>query len=337
MERRTFLKTAAAGAGLLCSPVYSQPLQFLMPKSDSPGLKGDEKFRLTQAVLRTLETHFGKLTLQFWNQPFSQIDFEKRLTNIVYWVDRAVREHESLYPVDPVWVMAQIMAESLFCEFAISPSLAAGICQFMPATAKGYKLIIGGSLPEHRQPPYRRPDLADSLERYNQLIFDRERYRKDTRGDAFFDTDKALQWLAEGKDGRDKALRQQQRDARLVEFSNEIRQARNDYQDYLEINITELGKRDIFGNSQFFQAFDERFTYKKPIHAMVHMLANSLRVRNGNMLAAAAAYNAGLSRTYTREALYNAYGTLPNFSETSAYLGRIIANYEEIAQRFHAG
>ncbi|MBV1919399.1 MAG: hypothetical protein KUG73_01855, partial [Pseudomonadales bacterium] len=86
----------------------------------------------------------------------------------------------------------------------------------------------------------------------------------------------------------------------------------------------------------FFVAFDERFTYKKPIFAMVHMLANALRVRNGNMLAAAAAYNAGLSRTWTDEVLYTQYGQLPNYSETNRYLSRIIANYEEISRRFRA-
>ena len=69
---------------------------------------------------------------------------------------------------------------------------------------------------------------------------------------------------------------------------------------------------------------------------MVHMLANALRVRNGNVLAASAAYNAGLRRTWTNETIYNQYGFIPNIEETSIYVSRIVANYEEISRRFYS-
>lgn len=345
MNRRHFLQVLGAGTlatGALVSslPVAAKPLRFLLGRSDIITLNKEKQARLTRAVLETLDANFGSLPLQFWNQPFSRIDFEKRLTNIVHWVDRSVREHRDLHPVDPLWVMAQIMAESLFYEFALSPALAAGICQFMPSTAtRDYNMIIAGSLPEHRLPPYRLLEHADALDRYNQAIRERGQYEKESRGDLHFGLESALETLASqgGRDAAEKAEAQLKRMENLETHREQIRSARKDYVAYIETNITELGKRDLFGNTTFFQRFDERFTYHKPINAMVHMLANSLRVRNGNMLAAAAAYNAGLSRTFTREALYTRYGVLPNFSETSTYLGRILANYEEIAQRFYEG
>jgi hypothetical protein len=338
MQRRSFLKLAAASTSLVVLPVLAKPLNFLLDREAPAGLDKDGKKRLTRAVLSTLNTHFGERPLQFWGRPLSQIDMEKRLSNIVHWVDVSVREHQALYPVDPLWVMGQIMAESLFYEFAISPSLAGGICQFMPSTAtKEYQMIVAGSLPEHHRAPYRKPELADALEQYRSRAAERERYRKESAGNAPITLNKALNWMAEGKDGKDLAAKQLAREKRIAEINETVQAARKDYIDYLQANITELGHSDIFKYSDFFRGFDERFTYRKPINAMVHMLANSLRVRNGNILAAAAAYNAGLSRTFSGEVLYTQYGTLPNISETSTYVSRILANYEEIALRFYQG
>lgn len=335
MQRRHFCQVVLVGS-VMATDASAQPLRFLLDKEKPTRLSGDDRFRLSRAVLETLEAHYSKMTLQFWELPFEKIDFEKRITNIVYWVGQAIEEHKPLHPVDPAWVMSQIMAESLFCEFAMSASLAAGVCQFMPGTAtRAYNMIIAGSLPEHHKPPYRKPELAGSLDEYHALIGKRSQFRKQSRDQVAFDLNTALAWLAEGKFGMKEAQSQIERNRRLEEINKEITDARNHYLDYVETNIKELGNNDIFGETGFFTGFDERFTYRKPINAMVHMLANALRVRNGNILSAAAAYNAGLSRTWTDEALYTRYGTLPNFAETSSYLSRIVANYEEIATRFY--
>ena len=334
MQRRWFIK-AALIAPAIATPAYGQPLQFLLEHQQSP-LSNHKRFKLTQAVLDVLDTHYSGMSLQFWDMPFEKIDFEKRITNIVYWIDIAIQKHKNLHDLDPVWVLSQIMAESLFCEFALSRSLAAGICQFMPSTArKSYNMIIAGSVEAHHKSPYLKPHLANSLNEYRQLVSDRNKYRKATQQDATFNLNTALEWLAEGKSGMQEATRQIQRNHQIESFSQKIRTTKDNYIDYLETNITELGKRDIFLETDFFVKFDERFTYRKPIDAMVHMLANALRVRGGNILSAAAAYNAGLSRTWTNEALYTNYGTLPNFAETSQYLSRIVANYEEIANRYY--
>lgn len=338
VTRRTFLSQGVAVASLAL-PIQSShaSFDFLADANISVGLTPAERFKLTRAVLDVLETYYSGMTLQFWNKPFEAIDFEKRITNIVYWVDLAVRQSDAAYHVDPAWVMSQIMAESLFCELAISKSMAAGICQLMPSTAtQDFKMVIAGSQKKHFLPPYIKLELANSLSEYQRRLKEKTAYRKSTKADATFNLNKALNWLAEGREGRNFAKLQLNRREVLQDYDQKIKQAKNDYVTFINANIDKLGQKDIFENPSFFVEFDERFTYKKPIFAMVHMLANALRVRNGNMLAAAAAYNAGLSRTWTSEALYTKYGQLPNYSETSRYLSRIIANYEEISRRFRA-
>ena len=67
---------------------------------------------------------------------------------------------------------------------------------------------------------------------------------------------------------------------------------------------------------------------------MVKMLANALRVRNGNILSASAAYNAGLSKTWTKQPIYQRYGFIPAYAETSRYVSKVVANYEEISLRY---
>jgi len=207
----------------------------------------------------------------------------------------------------------------------------------MPDTAvKEHKMIIAGSDKSHHQAPYQKPELAASLSRYKQLLKEKNTFSRTSKVQASFNLDKALQWLAEEKPGKQQAQEQLQRIRTLREYDNKINSAKKDYLDYITTNIEVLGGGDIFKHEDFFSAFDERFSYKKPIFAMVSMLTNALRVRSGNILAAAAAYNAGLSRTWTNEVLYTQYGKLPNFDETSRYLSRVVANYEEISKRFLA-
>lgn len=321
----------------MCSTLQAKPLSFLLDRNEHKALNSKDRFKLTKAILDFLETHYKGMTLSFWSEPFENIDFEKRITNILHWVDLAIQEHQSIYPVDPLWVMSQIMAESLFCELAISPSLAAGICQFMPSTAVNpYQMTIAGSLPSHRKPPYVATDLANSLNDYRNLVKQRGQYQRDSRKDARYNLDDALQLLAEGKSAKAEAKAQLARNEKIKEMNMGIELARDNYISYIETNVATLGKNDIFGHSKFFIGFDERLTYRKPIFSMVHMLANALRVRNGNILTAAAAYNAGLKRTWTNETIYTNYGMLPGIEETARYVSRIVANYEEIALRYYA-
>ena len=114
-------------------------------------------------------------------------------------------------------------------------------------------------------------------------------------------------------------------------FSEKMDAAKENYVNYLRENFAE---RDIFKKADldFLLQFDERVTYKKPIHAMILMLARSLRARNGNIIAAAAGYNAGLSRTKAHGP-YRPFGRIPNFDETATYISRVLINHYEISRR----
>jgi len=312
------------------------PLRFLIQRGTSFYLSDNDRVKLERATLDFLKTNYAGMSLDVWGQPFEQIDFEKRLTNIIYWINKAVKHHESLFPVDPIWVLSQIKAESLFCEFALSPAMAAGLCQFMPYTAReGHQMIVAGDLPEHHLAPYKKPELANSLLRYNSLIKKRSSYIKNNKGAKFFTLDKALDYLRQDKLASKEAQKQVDYLTELAVINADIREAKSNYHDYIYTNITEIGKRDLFGETEFFNQFDQRFTYQKPIFAMVKMLANALRVRNGNILSASAAYNAGLSKTWTKQPIYKRYGLIPSYEETSRYVSKVVANYEEISLRYN--
>ncbi len=349
INRRDFL---LAGSGIAVSTLslntialdntptsgHNTSLSFLIDRGTSFELSDNDRVKLERAVYDFMKTHYSGMSLQFWQQPFEQIDFENRLTNIIYWINKAVKHHESLYPVDPIWVLSQIKAESLFCEFALSRSLAAGLCQFMPYTARaGHQMIVAGDLPAHHNPPYKKPELAGSLQQYDALIKKRNNFIKNNRSTKFFNLEKALTFMAQGQEAPEEAQNQLDYIAEISEINSSIAEAKKNYVDYLETNITELGKRDLFGQTEFFSRFDERLTYQKPIFAMVKMLANALRVRSGNILSASAAYNAGLSKTWTNQPIYTQYGLMPAYEETSLYVSKIVANYEEISQRYHTG
>ena len=347
INRRNFL---VAGSGLAISTLsletmsqnnspslsHDTSLSFLISRGTSFELSDNDRVKLERAVFDFLKTHYSGMSLQFWQQPFEQIDFENRLTNIIYWINKAVKHHESLYPVDPIWVLSQIKAESLFCEFALSRSLAAGICQFMPYTARaGHQMIVAGDLPAHHLAPYKKPELANSLQQYEALIKKRNDFIKTNKSANFFSLEKALNYMTQGQEAPEVAQKQLDYLAEISEINSKITEAKENYVDYLETNITELGKRDLFGQTAFFSQFDERLTYQKPIFAMVKMLANALRVRSGNILSASAAYNAGLSNTWTSQPIYTQYGLMPAYEETSLYVSKIVANYEEISQRYY--
>lgn len=346
MHRRTFLTRTGtlyvmgAGAATLLHPTAAmalpKSLQFLQENTATKPLSANQKQKLLNAVLEILHTHYGKGTLSIWNLPLKDIDFEKRLTNIIYWIDKARIEHRDIHYVDPIWILAQIMAESLFCEFAVSRALAGGICQFMPKTARSYDMLVAGDKQAHHRAPYLKHELANSLNDYYALIKQRSNYRKSTKSHYYFDLDIALNYLSKGKDGKSKAFKQQQRDADIKQLTQKIIKAKSDYVDYVEANIRDLGQNDLFANADFFKGFDERFTYKKPLMSMVHMMASGLKARNGNILAATSAYNAGLSRTRAYGSQYSPYGRVPGISETSLYVSRILVNYEQMAAIYYA-
>jgi len=345
-NKRNFLKIAALSPLLPIGSKFqlepekvesSTPINIIIPKDYVPSIDKDSQLRLKNATLKHLEENYGDVNLTFWNKKPSEIDLEKRIENIIYWMVLAIENSRKIYPIDPAWVIAQIMAESFFYEFAISNDLAVGICQFIPNTAKSYDIIYAGSMPQHKQTPYLLPEYANKVNEFYRLRNQKRSYMRNNRPTDLFTLEETLEILAQNTISDETIVSsQQQLDylSKLEEFDEQISLVKIQYKEYLEANIknTEENK-DIFQETDFFVSFDERFTYKKPIFAMIDMLTKGLRARNGNILTAAAGYNAGLRSTYFNENVHKSYGKIPAFEETTIYLSRIIGNHHEIVKR----
>ncbi len=349
ISRRQFLTVAGSGLALsfLNSPGGAawasvrgirpvSPINIIVPRDYQPPIAGDTRnyqFKLVRASLSYLEDEYSVRSLPVWGKPFGAVDLEKRVTNIVYWVMKAVKAHLNIYPLDPAWIVAQIMKESYFYEFAISSALAIGICQFIQPTAKSHGILCAGDRAAHGKSPYKYPRLAKKVREYYQLKRERRRYAKSKKPSPELTQQKAVQLIASGKTtGYQKTAQAHLAYwKKIAEYDKKVTRARDQYRQYLQANIQ--GK-DIFNNRdlQAILNFDERFTYRKPVFAMVEMIARGLRSRKGNILAASVGFNAGLSSTKDFGA-YEPYGQIPAIEQATTYISHVLINHYEITRR----
>ncbi|WP_159445874.1 transglycosylase SLT domain-containing protein [Desulfobaculum bizertense] len=316
----------------------TSPINVIIPKSyEPPSTERDMRLvrtKLTKATLDFLQTHYAGRNVPLWGKKFEQIDFEKRISNISYWILHGVQQHKKIYPVDPAWIMGQMMAESFFYEFAVSRAFAVGVCQFIAPTARGYGMLCAGDKDAHAKPPYKATDKAGQLKRYYDIRGEWKKARAKRNaigGGRSTLMHKALVASSKGK-VLPEASQYLQQNKKVSALDTQVKDARDKYREYIKAN---LEGRDIFNDADyaFLSGFDQRVTYNKPIPAMVQMIAEHLRQRNGNIIAAAAGYNAGLRRTQSKDRIYSPYGKLPNFSETVTYVSRIFINHHEISRR----
>jgi len=344
-QRRTTLRAAVAAALLpLAAPALAAqapaapaPINVILPRTrqfDLDGAAGRAvQERLTLAVMDFVRENYQGRTLPVWRKPLAEVDLHKRVANICLWIVRACHTHREVYPVDPTWVAGQIMAESFFYEFAVSWALAVGICQFIGPTASEYGMMVAGSVPAHGAAPYKNPADAAAGEQYTAVRRQwREALRERRRlGDEAELLRAAMQAHADGapfpqaRAYLDAATAVDALDAK-------VKDARQRFTAYLEANFA---GRNIFDPKDvaFFQGFDERVLYAKPVDSMVLMLARFLRARNGNILAAAAGYHAGLGNTSEDAGIYKRYGRIPAFADTVGYVSRCLVHHHELALR----
>ena len=344
LDRKDFIK--GLGSGLIlalanASPAEAREMQDLTPinviiprnyQFPSGAASKDYSKRLVNATVGFLKDHYPN-KVPVWNKPFTEVDFDKRLTNIVYWLMVGVNRHKNIYPVDPVWAIAQMMKESYFYEFAVSTALAVGICQFIQPTALSYDMLCAGISPNHKRPPYVRTELANKAAEYYQIRNDRRRYRRQNKPKKRFSLTEALEIIQSGKVGkhRDAAAKHLEYLRQVDGYDKARSKARDDFRTYLRANVE---GRDIFNPKDlaYIVNFDERFTYKKPVLSMVKMLAEGLRARNGNILAATIAYNAGLNSTLG-VGRYKRFGRIPAIEQSTTYLSHILVNHYELLER----
>lgn len=349
VDRRKFIKYAGGAALMSLTDAHQlmaagsfpltdgdTPINVIIPKNFSPRIDYESKqyqYQLTRATLDFLQDNFSNQKMPIWRKRFGEVDFEKRITNIVYWVVRAVKEHQNIYPIDPVWVIGQIMKESYFYEYAVSSSLAMGICQFIQPTAEEYKMLCAGSRDAHHRSPFKLTKYADMANEYYRLRRERNRYRRSNRPKKRYTLEEALEIIDRNdvKNHRKDAAAYLRYLRRVEDYLAQMREARENFREYLRRN---LDGRNIFNENdlQFILNFDERFTYRKPAFSMVKMMTRALRARNGNILAAAIGYNAGLSSTID-EGMYEPYGKIPPNEQATTYISHVLINHYEITRR----
>jgi len=308
------------------------PRDYIPPanKTKNPHYSG----ALCRAALDFLEQNYKGKSVPVWYRKYETIDFEIRIQNIIYWIMKGVALHQKIYPVDPAWILAQIMQESFFCEFTVSKALAVGVCQFVNATASEYGMLSAGDRAVHASSKYKKSEFAGAIKEYHQLRRNRRRFLRKNRSSLKVKPEDLMQSIFEGNQSEAllvKAKKYVALKRQSAEFDQKIDNARDNYRSFL---LENLKGRDIFNKNDldFIVQFDERLTYKKPVLSMIKMIARALRARNGNIVTAAAGYNAGLSTTIA-QGVFKPYGTLPNYNETATYISRVLVFYHELNRR----
>lgn len=301
----------------------------LLARLNSPGYE----VAVANATLAFLFDAYSKGNMPVWKKSLSEVDMGSRIHGIATQAVASARVHASIYPVDPCWIMGQIMTESFFNEFAVSAALAVGPCQFIAATGRHYGLICAD---DNSVPPeqLKNPELRTAFDESAQLR-SRLRTQRSSNAKLFGDTNSLLRRLLNAQvsgipvsnaaaclDGLN-----------LVDsLQEQYAQARDRARDFIRLN---LEGRSIFNHADivFFEQFEQRVLYHHSVNAMVRMMAEHLRARKGNILAATAGYNAGLGNTDYEWGIYADYGRIPSFGETVNYVSKIVINHYEISRR----
>lgn len=348
MHRRQILKNAVAASVLPLFAGTEQafgkpaapdpvPVNFLVSRESVFWKTEQERERyaylLGRAVLDFVQDYFPSGDLPIWRRPLASVDLEKRVVNILYWMVRGVDDHQRIYSVNPAWLMAQMLEESFFFEFAVSWAFAVGVCQFIQPTAETLGMVCPDSAyPEDST--VRRAELAGERQRLRDLT-QKRRDLKQKHSVLFYKSERLLEESltahAEGATLAEAEIYLQVlKEVKALEKA--MQEARQNYRDFLMENYRD---RSIFRRKDvnFFNSFDQRVLYRHPVRAMVRMMAEHLRGRSGNILAATAGYNAGLSSTKYPYRIYEPYGVVPPYRETVRYVCKIAINYQEIIKR----
>lgn len=344
--RRDLLKAALiplllplAGKEADAAPVDTLPTEIriiqspdpttMLARLNSPGYE----VAVANATLAFLFDAYSKGTMPVWKQPLSDVDMPRRIQGIASQAVASARMHASIHPVDPCWIMGQIMAESFFNEFAVSAALAVGPCQFIAATGRHYGMICADeneAAPEQLRNPELGTGFAESAQYRADL-----RAQRSSNSKLFGDTDALLRRLLEAQVSGTRlpnAADYLTSLSRVDMLREKYMQARDRARDFIRQNCE---GRSIFHHADvaFFERFEQRVLYHHSVDAMVRMMAENLRARKGNILAATAGYNAGLGNTDYDWGVYANFGRIPSFGETVNYVSKIVINHHEITRR----
>jgi hypothetical protein len=225
-----------------------------------------------------------------------EITTEERYLELI---KSSIEKYKEIYPLEPLFVLSIIKAESNFGKYEISSSGAAGPVQLMPLTARemGMKVFF----------PY-----------YYQIAMDErkmaaEYYRKAE--------------TAASKISFKNFLEENERLSFQVKLYREIGswhedQANSLFQRYKEELLFMVnGKTD-----EELMDIDQRFIVSLVIDACVRILANNARKINGDEREIASSYNAGLNAVIRS-------GGIPFINQTVTFQNRVMRFYREYCDK----
>ncbi len=315
------------------SIVQHNSIELILSKDYKPQDTSKNQSKLLKATMDYVTVAYPAKALPFWNKPLKDIELERRIEGIIARVYEGISAASPIHGVDPVWTIAQLMAESCFYEFAVSPVLAVGVCQFMRGTAGDYKLLCTGDEEKHTKAPYQLANLAKKEVDTIPLKKSLANYRKEHKPKKELTEKELRSWILQPKKADKKLVKNWDLyEAEVVKREEAIRTARREFYQYLDANFA---GRDMIKNkkdAEFLYGFDQRVTYRTSVPAMVEMMAKLLDARNGNILTATSSYNAGLGNTKDF-GQFAKFGRIPSNGETPTYISHIIANYLQIQER----
>ena len=212
------------------------------------------------------------------------------------FIQSSIKKYEDIYPLDPLFVLSIIKAESDFQKYTISSVGAAGVAQLMPITAKemGMKVF----LPSYYEIAWQ--ELKTALG-YSQKV-------QEALGKISFRESKEynMKRAEEVISYRKLATRHQEKANKLFQ----------QYKEDLLVQVEDASDEESMG-------IDQRFIISLAIDACVKLLAdNARRLNNEDIREIASAYNAGLGKVLE-------FQGIPFIEETVIFQNRVMNYYRQ--------
>jgi len=214
-------------------------------------------------------------------------------------ITATTKKYEHIYPIDPLFVLAVIKAESGFYRWAISSRGAAGPAQLMPQVAKDLGMRV--YLPPWYEKALKRIRLAEAHSKEARKRLAKISYKKS---------------LEENKRLAMEAVQDLILADRYRQEANEIFKR---YKTTLLKKVRGKDDRELTG-------IDERFIVSKAINACIMLLTESAKSLGRDWRVLASAYNAGLTRVMEA-------GGIPFLEETVVFQNRVMNFYKEYLKK----
>lgn len=211
------------------------------------------------------------------------------------WYLKEINNITKRYPLDPLFVLALIKAESGFDQWAISSVGAAGPAQLMPQIAKELGMRV--YIPSWYKDAWKKINIAERYSKEASEKLAKISYKK--------------RWRKNKK----LAMEAMQNLILADRYREEAREIFDKYRTTLFTKVN--GKKD-----EKLSTIDERFVVSKAIKTCMRFLAENAQILGEDWRVLASSYNAGLTKVLKS-------GGIPFLEETVTFQNRVMQFYKE--------